>query len=141
MGYRDDLYSKDNIIGYSGKLESFPTVYFVNGQEYGHITQKHDVSQNVGRNAVGKDPEYFIGNEMVNGQMKLVEKSGDDIWHESRSTLTRVEDMDAQGIAILAQVIWKCPDEKYISYYGDDDWDKIDKAEAVKHAVNLAIKT
>jgi len=48
MGYRDDFYRTANIIGYSGQIDSFPSVYFQSSSEYGHITQMHFYPQNDG---------------------------------------------------------------------------------------------
>jgi hypothetical protein len=143
MGYRDDFYMVQNIIGYSGNLHSFPTVYFQNGNEYGHITQKHDIPQNVGRMAVKQCDDYFIGNEMVRGTLKLVEKENGLILHESRSTLTRVDTFDPSErdtVAILAQSIYnRDAGEKYISEFSGEDFDKIDAAMAAKNAAMNAL--
>jgi hypothetical protein len=91
MGYRDDFYMVQYIIGYSGNLHDFPTVYFRKGNEYGHITQKHPCPQNVGRMAVRSSADYWIGNEPVHGTLKLLEKENGVVFHESRSTLTEVD--------------------------------------------------
>ena len=64
MGYRDDFYTADNLIGYSGDLYKTPTVYFESDSEYGHITQAHPYPQNVGREPVESNEGYFLGNEM-----------------------------------------------------------------------------
>src|SRR5210317_838788 len=114
MGYRDDFYVAENLIGYTGDLHSFPTVYFKKGDEFGHITQKHDSGTNVGRGSVRKDSTYTIGNEMVKGKMKLLEKRRGKVFHQSRSTLTRIDDMTPDDKAIVLQAIWTYTDEKYI---------------------------
>lgn len=126
MGYRDDFYSAVNIIGYSGQLHNFPTVYFQTNAEYGHITQKHGTSQNVGRMSVASAVGYVIANEMIHGQMKLVERINNNVIHESRSTLTAVGTYDFQTLHILSQSIRNYPDEKYISDYTEEDFDAID---------------
>ena len=130
MGYRDDFYMVQNIIGYSGNLQDFPTVYFVKGNEYGHITQKHGDSQNVGRMEVYSSPDYWIGNEMVGNTLKLVEKVKGQIFHESRSTLTRVDTIapaNRDTVAVLAQAIYnRDTGEKYISSYSQKDFKMID---------------
>jgi hypothetical protein len=117
MGYRDDFYHAENMIGYSGDIQSFPTVYFQMGEKYGHITQEHGRSQNVGRGTVKRNANYSIGNEEVDGAQKLVEKVGDRIFHKSRSVLTKIERMTFDDQAIILQAIWHYPNEKYISGY------------------------
>ena len=129
MGYRDDFYVVANIIGYSGRLDTHPTVYFLTNLEYGCITQTHGYSQNVGRNAVCSANGYTIGNEMVRGELKLLEKLNGVAFHESRSILTRVPQGDANTMAILAQSIWKYSDEKYISDYTPEDHEQIADSE------------
>jgi hypothetical protein len=79
MGYRDDFYIKDNILGYTGTIGKDPTVYFadaggtaprlakVNGKDhvlvtFGHITQFHDIADNIGRGAVMESTSYSIYN-------------------------------------------------------------------------------
>ncbi len=119
MGYRDDFYVPKNIIGYSGQVHAFPTVYFQQGSEFGHITQKHDISQNVGRGDVGDDPKYWIGNESYRGSLRLVEKSGDQIWHVSRSTLKKIEEVPFEDQMVLAQAIYQNTNQKYINDYSD----------------------
>jgi hypothetical protein len=79
MGYRDDFYIKDNILGYTGNVNKDPTVYFadaggtaprlakVNGRDqvlvsFGHITQWHEVTNNIGRGPVMESTSYSIYN-------------------------------------------------------------------------------
>jgi hypothetical protein len=82
MGYRDDFYAKENIIGYTGDLTNKPgevTVYFadaggrnprtvtVEGRQkvlisFGHITQVHGTKGNVGREEVHVAFSYHIFN-------------------------------------------------------------------------------
>ena len=139
MGYRDDFYMVQNIIGYTGDLKSFPTVYFLTATEYGHITQKHDIPQNVGRMEVASAVGYWIGNEMVGSTLKLVEKMNGKIMHESRSTLTKVDTFDPSQkdtVALLASAIYnRDAGEKYITSYSRDDFKKMDAAMAAKSRV------
>lgn len=137
MGYRDDFYCVGNIIGYSGKLNDYPTVYFQSDTEWGHITQKHPYSQNVGRQSVEDATHYSIGNEMVNGTLKLVEKIRGHIIHESRSTLTPVdpnnfETVDFRALGILTQSIRNCPNMKYMPGFSSADLRTIQGARAAK---------
>ena len=144
MGYRDDFYMVQNIIGYTGNINNFPTVYFQKGQEYGHITQKHDESQNVGRMEVYSSAGYWIGNEMVGAVLKLVEKVNGEIFHESRSTLTTVNifaPANRDAVALLAQSIYnRDAGEKYISTFSEKDFDIIDATMANKARVLAQIK-
>lgn len=139
MGYRDDFYMVQYIVGYSGSLHDCPTVYFRKGDEYGHITQKHPCPQNVGRMEVRRSADYWIGNERVNGTLRLVEKDDGVAFHESRSTLTQV-DVFAPGqkdtVALLAQSIYnRDAGEKYISEFSEEDFDMIDAAARAKARV------
>lgn len=79
MGYRDDFYTKENILGYTGTIGKKPTVYFadaggiapklakVDGKDkvlvsFGHITQFHDIANNIGREEVMESTSYSIYN-------------------------------------------------------------------------------
>lgn len=79
MGYCDDFYKKENILGYTGDLLNKPTVYFadagvlnprtveVNGQQqvlvkFGRITQDHPHKDNIGRGKVHECYSYSISN-------------------------------------------------------------------------------
>ena len=62
MAYAADFYVPDNIIGYTGVLSKNPTVYFLSATHYGHITQVHDVWENVGRETVLSNQKYRFGN-------------------------------------------------------------------------------
>lgn len=82
MKYRADFYIPENIIGYTGNINSNPTVYFQRGSEIGHITQDHDIKYNIGREEVTVATNYSIGND---GNGRSVEKDGMRVLHESRS--------------------------------------------------------
>jgi hypothetical protein len=127
MGYRDDFYAVENVIGYSGKLSSFPTVYFQSATEAGHITQKHDSSQNVGRQAVFSSKGYLIENRKVNGETRLVEFINGQAIHVSRSVFTPTGGMIDGDKAILYQAIRNNPNEKLISEYSDKDYKIMDE--------------
>ena len=132
MGYRDDFYTVDNVIGYSGTLTDFPSVYFQSESEFGHITQKHGDSQNVGRGHVESSEGYSIGNEMTeDGVLKLKESLGGQSFHTSRSVLTSLEGMSEGDKAIVYQAIWKYQEEKQITWFAKKDFQIIDKAHAV----------
>ncbi|MFT3735388.1 MAG: hypothetical protein QM776_10230 [Rhodocyclaceae bacterium] len=139
MGYRDDFYMVQYIIGYTGSLQDFPTVYFIKGKEFGHITQKHNESQNVGRMEVYSSDAYTIGNEMVDGKLKLVEKIKGKVMHTSRSTLTKVDVFappEKETVAILAQAIYGTNrGEKYISGWSREDFKNIKATKAAMSKV------
>ena len=63
MAYRGDFYAPGNIIGYTGEISFNPTVYFLNGNSFGHITQNHPCKENIGREGVQTEIGYTIGNE------------------------------------------------------------------------------
>lgn len=67
MGYRDDFYCIENIIGYTGKLSKRPSVYFYSeaSDAYGHITQAHGDQTNIGREIYKVDPNYLIENTQI----------------------------------------------------------------------------
>src|ERR1700754_1766318 len=94
MPYRGDFYRAENLIGYTGKLDDFPTVYFhkLSTGEFGHITQKHDIQTNVGREVVMiSDGGYRYVNEDVTDKSGKVigralhEYSGNRLIHPSRN--------------------------------------------------------
>ena len=49
MGYRDDFYTFENFVGYTGKLYGSPTLYFQDMMYHGRITIEHPHGDNVGR--------------------------------------------------------------------------------------------
>ena len=67
MGYRDDFYKLDNMIGYTGVLHKQPTVYFYDSAThgFGHITQQHSDPTNVGREQYNADDKYKIENAKI----------------------------------------------------------------------------
>src|SRR5215218_5752828 len=133
MGYRDDFYTKDNILGYTGKLQDNPTVYFadagrmnpktvkVNGKEqvvvtYGHITQAHDMPTNVGRERVDESYSYSIHNVKENGEEHAQEAVYGTLvgakkaaHHEFHTSRNRFEASTKGNIEILALAISKFP--------------------------------
>ncbi len=60
MGYRDDFYNETHYIGRTGNSNSTATYYFHNTKthEFGHITQHHEVGNNIGREKVLTDLLY-----------------------------------------------------------------------------------
>jgi hypothetical protein len=99
MGYRDDFYKEENILGYTGKLGSNPTVYFADAGgvnpklqqvgdkqkvvvQFGHITQAHDDPTNVGRERVREAYSYSICNVLDTSVPGLENASGKEIAQE-----------------------------------------------------------
>jgi hypothetical protein len=152
MGYRDDFYCTINIIGYSGDPENFPTVYFRTKEEFGRITQEHGgrfgreheggitqepgFSQNVGRAEVQDATGYTIANEMLAEGERLVEKVNGEIIHTSRSKFTSVLEIQFETFALLAQAIWRYPNERYISDFSLEDIAKIKGCKAKMKSVH-----
>jgi hypothetical protein len=87
MGYKDDFYVKQNIIGWTGDINGKAfSVYFADCGgtppktvrvadvdqivvQFGHITQKHDCPYNIGREEVGESFSYSIFNGGGGGRM------------------------------------------------------------------------
>jgi hypothetical protein len=118
MGYRDNFYVVGSIIGFTGILHQSPTVYFHAGTEFGHITQNHWFEANCGREDVGSDPGYTIGNEtQPNGIRASVERCSGVVIHSSRSLYTAVNPTEVNTIALLAQAIIAFPEKKRVPLY------------------------
>ncbi|HEY1648109.1 MAG TPA: hypothetical protein VGF96_09025 [Terracidiphilus sp.] len=125
MPYRSDFYCAENLIGYTGKLDDFPTVYFFKPStgEFGHITQKHDVTNNEGREVVMiSDGGYRAVNEDVKDATGKVigralrEYSGDRLIHPSRNEFIP----KAPGNeGVLLQAILRFVDEKPLAIWRD----------------------
>ncbi len=124
MAYRDDFYIAANIVGYTGQLNNNPTVYFskqlADGILYGHITQHHNIADNIGREKLNSHPQYVIQNENHNG-MRAVEKRGNNIFHYSRSLFVPMAGLNAGQQALLTQAIANFQDmKKYHSLSFDE---------------------
>ena len=144
MGYRDDFYAVWNIIGYTGALHDFPTVYFVSPDLGlgGHITQRHPDSNNVGRQEVFPLAGYEYGNKHHDGRYCFVESWPDGGFHASRNVLNEIdpEKPDMRTLSILAKAITNCPEEKYISEYFDEDYAVLEAAARAKGRATRAIR-
>ncbi len=121
MGYRDDFYVAENIIGYTGDVGSNPSVYFRSGSEWGRITQDHDKKTNIGRAFVRDTMPYTIVNEtrVIKGEQKevSVEYVNGEEHHVSRNKFFPVSDenRDALAFAIKAFHHVRARHEKYVS--------------------------
>ena len=144
MGYRDDLYQVWNIIGHTGNLHDFPTVYFVSPELNlgGHITQRHGSPNNVGRQEVFSLTGYTYGNETYEGRFRLVERWPDGGIHPSRNPLHEIDQAnpDMNTVAILAMAIRNNPNEKYISEMRPGDRGKMIGAAQAKGAMLAQMK-
>ena len=134
MGYRDDFYTKENILGYTGDLSDIKfTVYFadagrmnprtveVDGRtqvlvSFGRITQDHPHKDNVGRGEVHECYSYSISNEgdqakeCVYGRRELRnigmrEKGGEGEHLSFHTSRNRFESVTAGNIDVLASAI------------------------------------
>lgn len=96
MGYRDDFYVRENIIGYTGSLTSsaLPTIYFYDRHRaiLGHITQSHADNTSIGRQKVIVAIDYLIFNSREGHpalQSSLI--LGTPPIHISSACLTQIE--------------------------------------------------
>lgn len=144
MGYRDDVYQVWNIIGYTGALHDFPTVYFISPelQLGGHITQRHGSPNNVGRQEVFGLAGYTYRNETYEGRFRLVERWPGGGIHPSRNPLVEIDQAnpDMATVAILARSITQCPEEKYISEMVEGDRERLIGAARAKGAMLAQMK-
>lgn len=119
MGYRDDFYTVENIIGITGPVDALPTVYFEDPvfYEFGHITQVHMADWNQGRTRVEMDPGYKILNQCGGGCMcqrhAAHEFNGKgECIHPSRSVFIERKYLTKDEMAVVCQAIWRCPHMK-----------------------------
>lgn len=112
MAYRGDFYNLLNIIGYTGDLQFYPTVYFRRGAEYGHITQHHKLGKNVGRETVRWDADYHIANHYHRGRVVNTEWRGDERFHTSRNPLITRDRFGPGDLLTLGTAIVHFPDLK-----------------------------
>ncbi len=92
MGYRDDFYIGENIIGYTGDRQNKPSVYFFHGGEFGRITQNYPEADNIGRNKVRRYFDYKIYNSKYDGC--AIEYYAGEVQHESRSPFVAIGNQD-----------------------------------------------
>jgi len=110
--YRQDFYIPRNIIGYTGDLHFWPTVYFQFGHEFGHITQHHLLGENVGREQVDKSSRYRIANHYRNGKIVSTEWIGLQLIHPSRNPLITRDRFGPGDLLTLCVAIYRFPDIK-----------------------------
>ncbi len=121
MPYRADFYIPQNIIGYTGTISDEPTVYFQSGTAYGHITQKHDIRQNVGREGVKQAQDYRIFN---NSNGVAEEWANARRFHTSRNAFMSANGLGSVSLTILSLAIAKHKEMK--------QWSDMDRTERTK---------
>lgn len=130
MGYRDDLYNTKNIIGYTGRIKHNPTVYFKKKVgdaapgyvEVGHITQQHNLTRNIGREAVLMGKDYKIVNVKSNGKTKAKESFGGlRPFHPCRSAFVRIRFVPPWRRYILKAAISRFTQKKMEDIISDDE--------------------
>lgn len=115
MGYRDDFFILENIVGITGPVNELPSVYFRNRRgEFGHITQVHNSSYNWGRTHVRTDPGWQIVNmcppQCGCGRSGSHEIDGRGrVFHVSRSIFVPVASLSNSDLHVAAESIHRCP--------------------------------
>ncbi|WP_172328023.1 hypothetical protein [Mangrovicoccus sp. HB161399] len=114
MGYRDDFYIADNIVGYTGLPSASPSVYFRKGTTFGRITQVHDLRTNIGRAVVRDKADYRLENGPHRGKEVCLEFYDGAYQHPSRNPIVFLRDMRTKYhdavLPLLAQAITAFPD-------------------------------
>jgi hypothetical protein len=116
MGYRDDFFTVENIVGITGPVNELPTVYFKDTAtgEFGHITQVHSADWNAGRTEVATDAGWQIVNRCTGGcgcgQNTAHEIDGaGQCFHPSRNVFYARNTLSASDLDVVKQAIWRCP--------------------------------
>jgi hypothetical protein len=108
MGYEDGFYIRQYIYGYTGSITSNPTVYFRNGNTFGHITQAHGIKENVGRETKRVAQTYEIINVGDNAQEMV---NGRNI-HTSRNQFISAAGLKPAELFLLSLAISRFTEEK-----------------------------
>jgi hypothetical protein len=127
VSYRADFYIPENIIGYTGEIDNNPTVYFMTGpahgpNEYGHITQGHQIGPNEGREAVRRSTQYEI---RVGAGGNLEEWDGGQCIHPSRNAFISVTGLDAKSKYLLSCAIARFTEEKRVGRFTEQQIDEL----------------
>jgi hypothetical protein len=112
MAYASWLYNVNNIIGYTGDVNSRPTVYFQLGRGYGHITQNHSIPSNIGREKYEIHHDYRIDNYDIDGELHAVESEATKVFHVSRNEFIPRRDFNPGELLTLSIAIYRFPDLK-----------------------------
>jgi len=127
MPYRPDFYIPENIIGYTGRIDDNPTVYFMTGpahgpNEYGHITQGHRIGPNEGRERVYRSAQYEI---RVGASGNLEEWDAGRCIHESRNPFIAVAGLNATSKYLLGCAIARFTEEKRVGRFSEKQIDEL----------------
>ncbi|WP_330924919.1 hypothetical protein [Candidatus Sororendozoicomonas aggregata] len=133
MGYRDDFYIPENIIGYTGSAALNPTVYFEHQCFFGLITQHHPWPENIGRAFLGFSDDYYLRNyskEITDPAIvsKLVKLGGPEaiehgwmfefydgrVMHVSRSPFVPIKNRNTMLRSCLSMAIHAFPKMKIL---------------------------
>ena len=125
--YRPDFYIPENIIGYTGRIDDNPTVYFMTGpahgpNEYGHITQAHDIGPNVGREGVHRSARYEM---RVGATGNLEEWDGGRCIHPSRHPFTAVAGLKPKSKYLLSCAIARFSEKKQVELFSEQQRDEL----------------
>jgi len=127
MPYRADFYIPENIIGYTGRIDDNPTVYFMTGpahgpNEYGHITQAHQIGPNEGREEVQRSTQYEI---RVGADGNLEEWDGGQCIHESRNPFIPVAGLNHKSKYLLSCAIARFSLQKRVGRFSKQQIDEL----------------
>ncbi len=127
MTYRADFYIEQNIIGYTGNIEDHPTVYFKTGpahgpNEYGHITQAHQIGPNIGREEVRRSAHYEM-RAGANGNLE--EWDAGRLIHPSRNPFISIANLDHRAKYLLSCAIPSFKEKKQWGDYTQVQQDQI----------------
>ena len=127
MAYRSDFYKPENIIGYTGNIKVNPTVYFRTGQkpgiqEYGHITQAHDMGKRLTKTGQVLTEGANVGREEVRSsttyEMKAAADGALEEWdngqciHPSRNAFISAANLDHRAKFLLSCAIARYTEKK-----------------------------
>ncbi|WP_152049238.1 hypothetical protein [Tautonia marina] len=127
MNDRADFYIVENIIGYTGQIDQNPTVYFLTSpaqgpNEYGHITQSHQIGPNEGRETVRRSSMYEI---RVGPGGELEEWDGGRCIHRSRNPLIPIAGLSAKSRYLLSCSIARFTEKKRIDRFTEQQIDEL----------------
>lgn len=141
MGYRDDFYVSDNIIGYTGDILAEASVYFQKNaggnRSFGRITQDHDHKLNIGRNTVRTTTDYVIENRNIGGEQRCIEFYDGDVQHTSRNAFVSSADLSALQKSVLERSIYNFTEGKgkYTASRADKAADRATETRTARKAI------
>jgi len=125
--YRADFYKPENIIGYTGRIDDNPTVYFMTGpphgpNEYGHITQAHQIGPNEGRESVRRSAHYEI---RAGADGNLEEWDNGRLVHPSRNPFVPIAGLSMKSRYLLSCSIARFVLKKRIDRFSEQQIDEL----------------